>query len=946
MDCRLAKGYIPFVAGVVLLVSLLFNSCASTQQETDAALQYSPTYEDLENSPLSVPDGAAGYGRVYELWAVEDFSTMQRGPGRGFELGEIGSFPTEEHDRWIIGYSTGKEKFLQYYRTDPHLIPLTPRGRYELRFNYKVLETPDEGFEVLFYSETGSSRDDWVEQSMYINEPAGSKGEAVMAFQLKDYSDYRLLMNVINKGKIAVTDIRIKDLKTGAIVACEDTTSALPIHSPYVTVEGNHYIGKSSIAGATNSIYLNGWAKLSTKPSMVDLPEDVVLILEFDWKLLRNGKNHEYIGYVNMYNSADADEERNSINIPGFEIDGGHFICGLKTGEKDIPYVIDLRVLDGVSIEIANIEVSLQRPENRTMEDHPAQLLASTAYPRLGNIQFGFTEWIAPDGGGTQIGDKPLMNSMELERRLAFYDIVVGLHPRHSTNDPAVSLRLRQQNPDIVLLPKMESHSFGIDKWMIEQYANPLASAEVLFPEGIEEDWYLRDPKGNVLNESKDYHDILLNVSPFCPYNAEGQKYLDYWASAVMDLHVEDGTWDGLFLDQFKTSTHDGIPGAYTSTKIKADYNRNFKKDETLIWAHEMTASASLTMLRSLRKQFGFNEIILTGPSFDQTIAPLTNGVAITYFNNAWYLTEDRDMYSEAQWCWNLYNCWRFKDLYAQPSIIVLQATPIHPNWDVPEDKREPEEQDLDFQRFAIGSALLTDAFYEFDLGDMRSTPFFFDEMLVDDSGRSTHDFSGKGWLGQALGPAEEIVRNKVEVVAKPEPSLLGNKGTKSRIVYKGRNTDSESRQFVMEFDYEILETTSTITTIGVTVDDKWRDYFDLSGLLKGSNGHVQFHTTVNPKDEIIYRMNVGKKGVVEIRNLTVTMAESGVFRRDFEHGIVLVNATDMEREISLDDISGSLARSNIRRIKGILDTETNSGKPILGTLVLPPHDAIVLLAD
>ena len=94
MNNRLIKGSIPFMAVVFLLLVLLV-SCAHTQQETNASLVYSPTLDELEKSPLSSVDDVTGYGRVYETWGVEDFSTLQRGPALGFILGEAGIFPTE-----------------------------------------------------------------------------------------------------------------------------------------------------------------------------------------------------------------------------------------------------------------------------------------------------------------------------------------------------------------------------------------------------------------------------------------------------------------------------------------------------------------------------------------------------------------------------------------------------------------------------------------------------------------------------------------------------------------------------------------------------------------------------------------------------------------------------------------------------------------------------------
>lgn len=946
MDVRLAKGLTPCVAGVVLLLSLLLNSCASTQQETDAALQYSPTLSQLESSPLSVPDGDSGFTRVYEVLGVEDFSTLQRGPALGFELGEVGTFPVQEDDRWIVGYSSGAQKYQQYYRTNPNFLRLSPNGSYEVRFDYHVLETGDEGFEVIFYSGAGDTDNEWVEQSLFITDPAGTQGIATMVYHLKDYQDYQLVMNVVGKGKIAVTDIQIKDLESGAVIAKEDTKTVYPIPSPFVRMEGRIHIGKSTFEDATYSAFTSDWAKIQTNPLLVDLPKDSIIIVEFDWKVLRNTQYREHFGYVHIYSFASPQYDRGLINLPGFELDGGHFVGGVKTGSEDIPYVLEVMFHDGAMLEIANLTVSLQKPEARSIETHPAQVASKVAFPRLAELQTAYFEWVAHDGSGTAQGDQPLTNLVELERLVAYSDVVAGMNPIFSTNDPAVSKRLRELNPDIVLLPLVKTHHVGMDDWMVNEIANPLATAEVAFIRGIDELWYLRDAKGNILNDDGGYRNILMNISPFCPYNSKGQTYIDYWTDTVMDLHVADGTWDGVITENLLSRTNHLIAGAYAGTKINADYNRNLKKDEPLTWAHEMTAAASLTMLRNLRERVGYDELIIDHSHFDYAMAPLLNGVVVPNFNLAWYLSNNPKKFSEGQWCWNVYNCWTIMDHYVDPTIVVWEATPVHPDWIPPENKREPEEKDIPFQRFAIGTALLTDVFFDYDLVDSRSAPYFFDEMLVDSTGRSTDSIEGKGWLGKALGEAEEIVVDKKEVANKSDVFLLGNKGSKTKLLYKGRNTEDTDRQYVMEFDWALLETASNVPVVNVTIDNEWNDYFDIPGVLEGSSGHVRFHTTVPSKDEVIFNLTIGKRGVLEIRNLKVSSIDGGVFRRDFEHGIVLVNATDVEKEVAFADIAGDLDRKDIRRIKGNLDVETNNGKSVRGPLVLPAHDAIVLLAD
>ncbi|WP_433503790.1 putative glycoside hydrolase [Pseudonocardia halophobica] len=60
-----------------------------------------------------------------------------------------------------------------------------------------------------------------------------------------------------------------------------------------------------------------------------------------------------------------------------------------------------------------------------------------------------------------------------------------------------------------------------------------------------------------------------------------------------------------------------------------------------------------------------------------------------------------------------------------------------------------------------------------------------------------------------------------------------------------------------------------------------------------------------------------------------------GVFRRDFEHGIVLTNTSDSTRTVDLD--------GTFRKLRGAQDPIVNDGSSVT-SVVLPPHDGLILL--
>lgn len=940
MDRNARKGIYPFLIGFVLLLMLLSISCSHTQQETIEALSYSPSFQELETMPLSIPETAHGYGREYELLGVETFSTIMRAPTPGFLLQEAGLFPSDPEDYWIVGRSQGERVYRQYYSTDLEAIQFKANGLYEVQFTYKVLETPDEGFEVIFYSDTGASRNDWVGDSIFITEPEGSQGEASFTARLKNYPDYILLMNIVRKGSIAVRDIVITDLETGKVVAEEHGDAVRHGHSLFLRREGNFSIKPSTIVEGGSSIFTKGYSRVWTNPEVMTIPKDSVILLEFDYKVNKNVNNREHLGWVRLFLESNTATDRGMLNVPAYDVQEGHYAGAVKTGSSDGPYIIELGIHDDVEMEFTNIKLSKQIPVQPASEIPALQAV----YPRLGDFFTAYGEWVASDGSGSAQGDTPWMSLFELEKKLAYNDVLLALHEITSTNDPAFALRMRTQNPSILLLPSVTTHTFWEgDEYMQEQMTNELANAEISFIRGIDPDWILTTAKGKRINITDGVDTLLLNISPFCPPNSSGQTYLDYWKETMFDLHIEDGTWDGVYLQQLLDRGNDLIKGISYKTKVDADYNVNQKKDETPPWIHEMTVASSLTMLRSLREKAGMNTLLIPGHLIDPILAPFCNGMTIRNFNWGWYHNDgEKEWFGEAQWSHLVNHVWELEDMLLDPAIILLEATPL----EFTDGKREPLESDYPLNRFALGTALLTDSFYEYDLVDGRSAPFYFDELLVTPQGRSTDDISGKGWLGKALSDAEQLTSNEEVVLSNSEPILLGNRRTKYVELFKQKTKETESRQYTIELDWKILETSTPNPTLNISLDNNWIDYYPLSSVLQGSSGHLIFHTTVPAKQIMSCMLNIGKKGVVEVSNVKISKSDSGLYRRDFEHGIVIVNATNEDKTVSLRDIKGPLNRTNLRHIKGRLDTVTNNGQMVNGDVTIKAHDALILLAD
>lgn len=166
-------------------------------------------------------------------WHVQDetdwltlLGTPQVPASSVFELLEHGSLASDTFllvtgNRSIVGEHTGSSSFNPYLRTSPSRLPLVRVGHYKVCFDYRIIETGANGFEVLFLSPTGASKNQWV-LPLRINGHTGESGHSCLEAQLLDFSDYEIRWNVISTGVIAIDNVVITDLRSGRILAEED----------------------------------------------------------------------------------------------------------------------------------------------------------------------------------------------------------------------------------------------------------------------------------------------------------------------------------------------------------------------------------------------------------------------------------------------------------------------------------------------------------------------------------------------------------------------------------------------------------------------------------------------------------------------------------------------------------------------------------------------------
>lgn len=143
-----------------------------------------------------------------------------------FEVLDCGRLTTDveaatQDGNSLIGEYEGDLSYTAYLRTDPEVLPLAPQGQYQVCFDYRILETNPEGFEVLFFSPTGAGESNWV-PSLRLHGTDGKSGRGCLEAQLHNYSDYEIRWNIISNGKIVIDNVVVRDLSTDQIVAEED----------------------------------------------------------------------------------------------------------------------------------------------------------------------------------------------------------------------------------------------------------------------------------------------------------------------------------------------------------------------------------------------------------------------------------------------------------------------------------------------------------------------------------------------------------------------------------------------------------------------------------------------------------------------------------------------------------------------------------------------------
>jgi hypothetical protein len=874
----------------------------------------------------------------------------------------------------IKGTYAGSDQYNLYLRTNYIVLPLQPEQTYQITFDYLVLETPDQGFETLFFSSAAADIEDWL-PSILIEGAAGDRGQATLNQTLKDYADYEVWWNILGTGSIAIDSIQIKNLSTGQIIVEENGEQFSANLSPGFEF-GNH--GDSVVTTEINqvidgeySIRLSQYGHLISNPDILPLEGNTTYLIEFDYKILDRGPGKEDLMFF-IFQPVGENSDNEEMWISTFEMlfnadDQGSFTLGGLMG--DAPnYTLSINSAENASVVIDNIRVF--RQDAQLLDHQPAHWgeISSMPFPRLGNYALGTTNWMVNGMDGTP---EFYYSVDQIEERLGMFDVIAGFEGTTQTVDPSLTYRLRSKNPNIILLPYSIAHEHGVRDPL---YNNATVDIYYNFQIGLADEWVVRTTKGNIVPDP-DFPGILkMNISEFSPV-VEGQTFHDYLSDWIINTIMESGNWDGIFFDNLFGSINPHIANRWDPGLLDYDYNLNGIRDETPALSSEMTRKAAFSLLEQIRGEVGNTEIILgnTGPLPEIHLAQYVNGYIFECFNETWDSKWIPDI-SEPGWRRLLDDYFFMQTETISPTINIFEGCGNH-------STTIPTEKDFQIHRVAMGTTLLGDGFYEYDLLNNLSAPFWFDEYTVNKSGVAEVSPKNKGYLGLPLSDAIELASSPLnfweedfengtmpfEMPVDPGVYLSDDpkeviSGETSLIIDNPDHTQwdqiltstnynqvpfSPGKTYVIEFDWRVIE----------SLDGQFRAYiwngtyevphYPLPGVVVGDSGRAFFPMTSGANGEFRLTFQLeGGGGKVAIDNIRVTQGGAGPWRRDFENGFVLVNPLHNSYTFTAEELSGLMGRTGIKRILGTQAPDVNNGLPVAESLTLQPFDAIILLAD
>ena len=970
--CRTSK----YVCLHLILEFLLLGVCFS-----------SPLWAQRSSGSPSV-HYRAQYTEIYS----DNVETVAPTLGSAFVLGSIGSL-TSAPSEVISGkvsvkgtYTSGSS--LPFLQTNSSVLPLAGNHSYTVRFQYKILTAPTSFFYVQFLSFVAASQSNFL-NGANIRGAAGTTGTVTLTSTLGNYSDYVVFWgnSGTNTGVISIDNIQITDEATGKVIAAEDAEAIAPTVKNGLQLQNATVITDPSEAiSGKGSIRLASSGGFMTNSAVLPLAGNTVYTIKFDYRILSRGTSNNLCNL--SFQPEGTTDPQLKVTIPGMQKNAaaaGSFSSGAQTAGAS-SYVLNLSVAPGVSLVIDNIVLYRQEVTTRNTPPPTWTRLLTAPFPRLGNRfeqRTDNTASLAWNEGA------PYTYSVDqIERRLAFSDVIAGFSLQNQTQNPDSIHRIRALNPNVVILPDR----FFEQQNLLQPPFDANIDLDYQLLQSTPNEWKATDTAGNVVYDRFNPYLFFMNVSDLAPV-VNGQTWRTAFVNSSTTQIFPSGLWDGIYFSPFEDMLNPAFPHWDDPALFDYDWNRNRLRDETPAATSEMVRAGKMKMLQSLQSSTEGTQLMMGNsarPEF--AFAPLLNGFGFECFN-VWWSQPGAPITSSSPAAWRIaFEAYlRMQALERSPQINILQGCGggsdinLTPRPSLQFHYLAATPEDIAKHRFTLGTALLGNGFYEYDLKDNLGAPYWFDEYSVDSNGTAIEDRTKKGYLGQPLSDAKElsapgtlvfqegfdsdalpnsfvggpasavsITHTPGEVISGTGSLVISNPDhTKQGSVGVRTNTTavafSAGVTYVLTLDWRILETLDfsigfwiSVMSGGQTLDQSF-----VPGVVAGDSGTTRFPFTIPSTGNWVINISIlNGGGKVAIDNFKIYNGGVGPWRRDFESGFVLVNSFAQPHTFSPAELAGAFNRTGIHRILGTQAPDVNNGQPVTGDFTIGAFDAIILLAD
>lgn len=271
----------------------------------------------------------------------------------------------------------------------------------------------------------------------------------------------------------------------------------------------------------------------------------------------------------------------------------------------------------------------------------------------------------------------------------------------------------------------------------------PGSALETIFNNGVQADWIARDTNGNPVKLFT--APPVEGYSPFWTFlrNITNEGLQDYFVNFINEYIMPYS--DGVFYDWATTNVaflnHYTNPSRTTSEMdLNGDSEGDTDEEINEAWISGWTEMATKSI-----DAYPSGSIIMgnAGWATGNDYAPYINGIMMEQFMRA--PIENPGNYS---WSQQLLNYSYYCNNALSPKVSAIQAA--------------GDQDDYQFMRFTLTSALMFDGYYSYTNKDVPTIAYqvtwWYDEYSVNiTSGNASESLSNKGWLGNPLGDAFNV---------------------------------------------------------------------------------------------------------------------------------------------------------------------------------------------